>query len=595
VTPAPASVADARDPRVREPDSPAPAVVVRSGARRELLWAVLAWVVILGLLLLRTVASRDNLNADGLSYLDFATRVREQGLVAAGHAYWSPLYPLLVAGVTAVVRPAPLWELTVVHALNACIGVLALLGAERCRRAARTLWEQASEVPAWSTPMSLAWWTVCGWAVVMLVGVHAVTPDLLVALIVFHATAEVCRLRAAGGDVGCGMRLGAWLGLGYLAKAAMLPLGAMYFAGAALALHWHPEQPAGRSTMRRAARVLLPGVVVWIALAAPQVIAVSREVGRLSFGETGSMNHAWFARGVSFERVWRGDPASGASAPAARPAPRLHDNPAAYLIESRDGGTFPLWFAPHRWTQGMKADFSASRQLKAVGTQLRWYLFFLVPYIAVLVVVAGQGVHRPVRRTLRRWVPVALPVFAALAMYSLVLVEHRYVGAFLALALLVALLASWEAGGVEGGRMVDASAWAVVVVTTILSVEHVPAILREANDAVRPASFATASARLGANAARLVELRPGDRVAVPSPAYANAWARYARTPIGAVIDRDSVSLLARPLDPALASALASAGLRAVVVVTQAPVSADTSWRRDASGRVHAWPLAPRER
>ena len=90
---------------------------------------LLFWTIGPALGLLQAVALRNNIDHDAVAYLDMAG-----GFLHGAHgghhgallnAYWSPLYPFLLAH--AIVFASPYWQATALHLVNFAVYLLVLL------------------------------------------------------------------------------------------------------------------------------------------------------------------------------------------------------------------------------------------------------------------------------------------------------------------------------------------------------------------------------------------------------------------------------------------------------------------------------------
>src|SRR5262249_46372847 len=110
-----------------------------------------------------------------------------------------------------------------------------------------------------------------------------VTPDLSVLAVTLLIALSVLRLRATGSwRAVCA--LGASCALGYWVKAVMFPLSISLIA---LLFVFPPP------IIRARTKVVAAGMA-WLVLSLPLIGLISAKLGRLSFGETGHLNYAWY-------------------------------------------------------------------------------------------------------------------------------------------------------------------------------------------------------------------------------------------------------------------------------------------------------------
>src|SRR5215213_1471863 len=169
--------------------------------RPSLLWALRIIAGLAGLIHTAIAIQDQSMNEDGISYLDLGDAY------LAGHwrpinSVWSPLYPLILGTALRLARPSLQWEFTVVHLVNFGIYLLALICFEFFWRETRRALETAVRsdpgkiiLPEW------AWWafghTLFIWSAVVLIRLRTVTPDMVVAAIVYLAAGLLVRIGAA--------------------------------------------------------------------------------------------------------------------------------------------------------------------------------------------------------------------------------------------------------------------------------------------------------------------------------------------------------------------------------------------------------------
>jgi hypothetical protein len=231
--------------------------------------------------------------------------------------------------------------------------------------------------------------------------------------------------------------LGAVLGVAYLAKTAMFPLSFLFFACAYLL-----SGNALKSYPRALSRFAL-ALAVFAAIAAPLIVVLSKEKHRATFGESGKMAYAQFVDGASFMTHWQGQPA-GTGSPA-HPTRRVSVDPLIYEFGQPVAGSYPPWYDPSYWYEGISAHFSLRGQLWVLfkGANIYFKLFsrsgaLYVVFLALILLVRKMGKWEWGGKRFRL---VWLPPLGALGMYAFALVKQRYVSGF-AMVLLLWILSS---------------------------------------------------------------------------------------------------------------------------------------------------------
>jgi hypothetical protein len=437
-------------------DTPPGAALAAPAARARLAGRVAA-LLLCGL---HAWVARHVMNPDGISYLDMADAYARGDLGNALNSYWSPLYSWALGAALAVVRPAPYWECAVVHAVNFVVFLGALAAFEwflaelvRAHRAAPD--GARGTLPEWAL-VGLAY-ALFVWASRRLITVSYVTPDMCVAALVYLAAALLLRARRAGPARAPSALLGAVLGAAYLAKAVMFPLGFAFLAALGLA--------AGRP--RRAAKHVALAGLCFLVVAGSFIVPLSLAKGRLTFGDSGRLNYAWYVNGAP-RFHWLG----GKDGEPAHPPRQVFAAPAAYEFAAPVAGTYPLWYDPPYWYEGVRTALVPQDQLAAAARSAGVYLGLLFRELGCFTV-AALALHllapagasgtlgarlRAATAALARYAPVLLPALAAVGIYLLVgQVEGRLIGPFLVLLLAGALAAArapgWAAPRVAGAAL----------------------------------------------------------------------------------------------------------------------------------------------
>ncbi len=421
-----------RGSQAEQQDSPSPAATPRNAYPRLFFWCV---VLISGLL--NVWARRDDVSPDSISYIELGWATARGGLHQIVNAYWSPLYPFLLSLVFRCFHPPVQWEFTLAHLLNFALYIVSFTSFELFLKELILEREAAGESAEKCLPVSprKVWIWGCVfffWASYYWLGPVWVTPDLCVAVLVYLATALLFRIRRGRGNWFVFAGFGVLLGLGYLAKAAMFPLSFVFLFSA----FWLSRR-AGASFRVASLRTLLAAGVFAI-LAMPLILAVSAAKGRATFGDSGHISYTEYIDGATKTVHWQGEPL-GTGKPA-HPTRKIFSDPAVYEFAHPIPGSYPPWYDPSYWYEGVRPHFLLKGQLWALFRAANLYLKIFSKSGAPWVVLAAIWV---VGRKALRWGSsgagtrlVFLPSAAALGMYSLVLVEFRYVAPFALMLLL---------------------------------------------------------------------------------------------------------------------------------------------------------------
>lgn len=458
---------------------------------------------------------REAMNPDGVAYLDASDVYLNGGWPASGSGYWSPLYPTLLALGRLIGGTDAAHELAIAQAVNLAVFLLAFLSLEYLIGSARIATRARISGAA---PNDSAWlvlvYALFAWATVGWIRVWMLTPDLCVVAIVLAAAGLSVRIASGHAGRGNVVALGVLLGLGYLAKAALFPIGVATTAMLAIVLR--------RTGGLRPALVV---AAVFLLISAPQAAYVSRLARRPTIGDVGRLNYLWYVAGVP------GAVSSSFPLPDRLPSPDLRAQalapldlarrgpPAVYDIDAAIPGTLPIWYDAGYWYRGVVAPIYPLRLTRALVRHAREYLemFGLLLVGGVAAAVAGPLPRRQMLAA-RPASLLVVPALAALVMYALVLVEPRYVAPF-ALLLFAGLVPPWAMDDVS--RRVRAGL-AVGAATALLLVAHQVRV---------DASYWRGSARARANVVAALGARgigPGARLGFIGEAYDAYWARQGR-------------------------------------------------------------------
>ena len=382
-------------------------------------------------------ARRNDVTPDSISYIEIGWASARGGLHQLVNAYWSPLYPFLLSLVFRCFHPTVHWDFTAAHLLNLVVYIAGFASFESFLRELNSQQETAGEPVGKYLPVSAhtVWiwgclfflWAGCFW-----LGPVWATPDLCVAVLVYLATALLFRIRAGRGNWVVFAGFGALLGLGYLAKAAMFPL-AFVFLLSAFCL----SRLSGASFRVAGFRTLLAAGVLSI-FAVPLILALSAAKGRTTFGDSGRINYMEFVNRATRSVHWQGGPPGTGT--AVHPTRKIFSDPDVFEFSSPVQGSYPPWYDPSYWYDGARPHFSVKAQAWALFRASNMYLkIFSKSGVLWVVLVAIWVVRRKAlgwgRSSTGAWL-VFLPSVAALGMYSLVLVEFRYVAPFVLMLLI---------------------------------------------------------------------------------------------------------------------------------------------------------------
>ena len=484
------------------------------------------WVALIAVAVARAWFTRYELAPDSMSYLDMARALAEGHPRAAINAYWSPGYPVLIALFLRLFRPNAYWEFPLVHVVNLLIFAGTLASFQVFWREAfewHRIYARGSET---EIPEDAFWalgYAAFGIAILNIIRLGLVGPDLMVSAFAFLAGWSALRFRRAP-RIGRALLLGLVLALGYYAKAPLFPMAAIFILGAC----WQ------RSVSPRTVLLAGTAAVAFLLFCAPLVVALSRTDGRLTFGDSARLNEAFYIDGVQYWRHWQGGP-PGSGMPT-HPTRKLNDFPRIYEFTADDMGTYPPWFAPTYWYEGIQPHLKLRRQTVVFirNLALEFQIIMesgaaLVCVAIILALLAGYR-NRWVKGLSQLWF-VWVPGAIAVLMFALIHVEVRFLGGWLVMLFagsVCACLLPADAGTRRAVRYIGAAALITAGAAVLLQAS------REAIGIDRAAGRSPQEALI---AAGLLQngLHPGDHIAIIDDGTGAYWAHLARLRIIAEI------------------------------------------------------------
>jgi hypothetical protein len=407
------------------------------------LWpGILAALVVVGLGWLDDWYGRFEYMTDGISYLDIAKAIHDGDWHLVFSPYWSIGYPLILAATRGLFPDGPQGEWTAAHVVNLIVFVATYLSFVYFLKVAQDFLTKISRVE--NPGAGFGFLVAIGTAFFLLLNllvstVERVNPDLLVTGVFLLSTALSLqflveqRFRTA-------VLLGLLLGFGYVVKAIFLPLAGFILLAVGLVILRCPraELPP---TIAKSACVLAAMAV----LAVPYIATNSITAGFFTLGETGSLNYAWNVNHLPGVVHWQGAPVQGTPV---HPTQLVLASPHVYVFAEPFHVTYPPWFNPFYWYQGYDHYFSAGNELAALKknlTVLRHFFLRGPRAMAAVAVVALSFFFFRRRamwwqRLLALW-PVYLPALLAIAGYTMVVIEPRYLIAFWLIALTTPFIA----------------------------------------------------------------------------------------------------------------------------------------------------------
>lgn len=549
---------------------------------------IIFWITGITLGAWQTWEARHHMSADGVSYLDIADAYMQGDWKTAVNAYWSPLYSWLLGLVMLILQPSPYNEFTVVHIVNFLIFlftfrcfhffILQLVDYHRSRP------DEVSEnrgvtFPEWA-------WIALGYCLFLqssldMIGVWDESPDMFVAAFVYLASGILLRMRNGGTSYLTYALLGVTLGFGYLAKAVMFPLSFVFLSLSVF--------PIGN--LRKALPRTIIASIIFLIIAGPFIITLSKAKGRITFGDSGKYSYWFHVNGYS-NYHWDGDP-PGSGVPE-HPPRKIFDAPEIYEFGSPLGGTYPLWYDPSYWNEGLKSHFDLNEQMQAIKKTIKKYYPMFYP--KNIVMIFGSLILYLMSR--KRWLVVKdiaehwnllIPAVAAFAMYSLVNVGPRYVAPFFTLLWLGVFSGIRLPDSEESKRLLRRVTLLIVLVMLIVTMRH----MYTRSSQIKIESPLSHVQWQVADQLNQIGLVPGDRVASIGMSHAHFWARLARVSIVAEISHQNANdfwMADKSVQSSALNAFSKAGAKAIVTNIKPDNGYPVGWQQIANTDYYVYVL-----
>ena len=536
---------------------------------------------------LQAWAGRQWMNPDGVSYLDIGDAYLRGDWKNAINGYWSPLYSIWLGAAQHILKPSIPREFPVVHLVNFFIFLLALaafrifLWSTIKTTAQATDADTIASLPQWA--ITAIGYVIFLWSTLVLDDLILVTPDILLQAWIYLLGALLLELRTRN-TYWKFAAFGVIYAFAYLTKGVMFPLSVVFFAVLLF---------SGPFSARRISGVIVAGIM-FLLVASPFIYSLSRSKGRLTSGDTGKLAYAELVSPHTPQMHWQGYPPGGGI--PVHSTRRILEDPPVFEFAQPIKGTYPPWYDPSYWNEGMRANFNLRAQVRVLvesalryGEMLADYAPLLVAIIVLVLIGGRYGLHS----IARNW-PLVLISCAAAGLYGLVLVTTRYVAGFAALAL-VSILAGIR---LPRDKSQPISNYITIAVLVAMFLTLFTDVGRSVHKAVTTGPGPSmAEQALVAQGLRNMGLRANDQVAVLGDGSISYWARLGRFEIIAEID---------PLDPAGLKYWANnegqrqaardlvmhAGSRAIVAWNPPAGSSSENWKQVASTHYYAYIFQP---
>ena len=532
------------------------------------------------------------MDGDSVSFFDIADALRQHHWGQAVNAYWNPLYPALLALTQAVAHPSRWHELEAYALLNlvifaGCVAatlflVNGLIAMQR-RYNARGLADAAL------SPMALRYASV---ALLFLsfereLRLGSYRSDSLLLLLFLVAAGVLVRLQT-GGRAWLYPVLGLVLGLAYLTKSfAFLPSAFLFLGMLVFGL-----TRRGAQRVRVAGGAVVAGGVFPADFAGPYIAAISRQMGHLTTGESARLNYAFFVDETPRWHEWAHGDLGHAGGTFTHPEIELLADPPVFSFRNHAVGTFPLWFDPAYFTQGLKPRVwlpgHAKRLVRSSQLGILWIVDHPEGLLLLGVLLASGAVLRRRWRPALPWLLVPMWGLLMIGIYLPIDIQERYMTAMLLLVLVPVLAMLRRRSDLDAlPRVGNAVAVLLALIALATSFHDILNLRRQIRLGGRSSGLYSPEIFGAARGLEALGVRPGEGVGCmggPTCYRDMYWARLAGVQIvGEVEVPDAVPAAAAWRSfgnkPAILAALRSQGIRFLVTAMPGSAEIPAGWQQ----------------
>ena len=443
---------------------------MNEGTLRKLLWGYLLLLLPLGWLAMRY--DRYAVDGDAVSYMDIADLLHAHRWSAAVNAYWHPLYPALLWAGQVVFHTSRATELRAYYLVNFAIFVLQLGAVWVFVRALvrlRSGWPGAPDALLSQSALQLLATALLVIAVMRELSLGKIRTDSLLQALILLGLAMLMESLAAESVMAAAsfaVAMGLSFGLAYLTKSFAFLLALLCI----VVLVAFAVLVQRRGWMRS----LVPGAaacVVFAAVAGPYVAALSHQKHRFDFGDSGSLNYAWYVSQTEKMHLqpWMTGSFGSATVHLSHPEQQLMRSPGVYSYGSFPYGTYPPWFDATYFNERIVPRFNLRLLLVRDARNAVLIARYILnhPEGPVLLLLFLLMAARFRGRAAFAW-PVAGIGLAMWIIYATVNIEERYVTVAY-FAVLIPVFAGLRTKAQEGHQQVVDTRLACVCVVLLAS------------------------------------------------------------------------------------------------------------------------------
>ena len=484
------------------------------------------------------------IDGDAVSYMDLGDLIRAHNWHGVINGYWNPLYPAALSLGHTLFHSTRYNELHAYYMVNFGIFLLEMFAVVAFTDALIQLREVRAAATNRSTATSflLDRYALRYLGVALLVistqrelSMGKVRPDALLQAFLLLGLAALLK-HLSTSHLRYAALMGLALGLAYLTKSfAFLFTFLCILALILFRVFWQ------RHSAARIAAAAALALVCFSLVAGPFIAALSKQKGRFDFGDSGTLNYAWFISGTEKMHLQPNQTQLFGTSEVhlKHPEKQLLRSPGIFSYRQLPYGTYPDWFDNSFWNDQVKAHINPHLEIIVIGQCLVRIIRYIANHpeawllLSVLLLLGGR-LHQDWRLSDNAfWLAPLLLGVSILGIYGMVNIEDRYITIGL-LAILLPLFASLRLFSSIQTDPPRTAASAAVVLLALLAVGEsartVGELRRQLPFAGLPTGWYNPSIFGAAHALNDLGIGPGDTVAcigTTACLYDPYWARLA--------------------------------------------------------------------
>jgi hypothetical protein len=486
------------------------------------------------------------IDGDAVAYMDIGDLIRSHQWAGVVNGYWHPLYPAMLSVGRILFHATRFTELHAYYMVNFGIFLLEMLAivaftdAIVCLREARLGEASSSSSGATDFLLGRCGLRYIGLSLLLIatqreLSMGRVRPDALLQALLLFALAALLR-HLATNHLRYAAFMGLALGLAYLTKSFAFVFTLLCVATLiAFRLLWQKHAPT------RVAAAGLLAIVCFAIVAGPYIAALSKQKGRFDFGDSGTLNYAWYVGGTEKMHLQQDQTALFGSAEVhlKHPEKELLQSPVIVSYRQLPYGTYPDWFDATFWNDHIKTHINVHGEVRVVARNLVVTVRYLLNHPEVWILLAvfllvGARLSLAWRPSANAFwlVPVLLGV-AIFCIYGMVNIEERYVTVGF-ISILLPLFATLRPSSASSSAGTRTPASALVLLLALLaageSARTIAQLRRSLSVARSPGGWYDPDTFRAAHALNALGVGPGDTIACIGTiacVYDHYWARLA--------------------------------------------------------------------